>query len=59
MKTFNGLVVKNNDLVVKALDPQSRDPDSKPLGSSKVYSAFHPSDVNKMSTRIFGKSGKK
>ena len=28
-------------------------PCSKPLGGSKVDSAFHPSEVNKMSTRNF------
>ena len=28
-------------------------PRSKPLGASKVDSAFHPSEVNKMSTRNF------
>ena len=33
---------------------------SKPLGGSKVDSAFHPSEVNKMSTRNFWEiSGKK
>ena len=35
-------------------------PCSKPLGDSKVDSAVHPSDVDKMSTRNFGElSGKK
>ena len=33
---------------------------SKPLGGSKVDSVFHPSEVNKMSTRNFWElSGKK
>ena len=33
---------------------------SKPLGGSKVNSAFHPSEVDKMSTRNFWElSGKK
>ena len=40
-------------LVAKALGSQSRVPYSKPLGSSKVDSAFHPSAVDKMSTRDF------
>ena len=35
-------------------------PCSKPLGGSKVESAFHPSEVGKMSTRKFWElSGKK
>ena len=35
-------------------------PWSKPLGGSKVDSAFHPSEVDKMSTRSFWEiSGKK
>ena len=35
-------------------------PCSKPLGGSKVDSAFHPSEVDKMSTRNFWElSGKK
>ena len=35
-------------------------PRSKPLGGSKVDSAFHPSEVDKMSTRnIWELSGKK
>ena len=37
----------NNGLVVKALNPQSRGLSLK----TKVNSAFHPSEVNKMSTR--------
>ena len=28
-------------------------PCSRPLGGSKVESAFHPSEVDKVSTRIF------
>ena len=47
-------------LVVKALDSQSRVPCSKPLGGSKIDSAFHPSEVDKMSTRNFWElNGKK
>ena len=39
---------------------QMRIPCSKPLGGSMVDSAFHPSKVNKMSTRDFWElSGKK
>ena len=35
-------------------------PCSKPLGGSKVDSAFHPSEVDKMSTKSFWElSGKK
>ena len=35
-------------------------PSSKPLGGSKVDSAFHPAEVDKVSTRNFrGLSGKK
>ena len=43
----------SNGLVVKALDFNPGDPCSKPLGGSKVDSAFHPSEVDQMSTRIF------
>ena len=47
-------------LVVKTLDSQSRAPCLKPLGGSKVDSAFHPSEVDKMSTMNFWElSGKK
>ena len=51
----------SNGLVVKALDSQSRGPVfQKPLGGSKVDSAFHPSEVGKMSTKNFWElSGKK
>ena len=42
-----------NGLVVKALNSQSGIPYSKPLGGSKVSSAFHPSDIDQMSTRNF------
>ena len=46
--------------VVKALDSQSRVPSSKPLGGFKFDSAFHPSEVDKMSTRTFWElNGKK
>ena len=35
-------------------------PSSKPLGGSKVDSAFHPAEVDKMSTRSFWElNGKK
>ena len=48
-----------NCLVVKALDSNPGVSLSKPLSGSKVNSAFHPSEVNKMSTRNFwGLSGK-
>ena len=52
----------SNGLVVKGLDYQSNPevPCSKPLGGSKVDSAFHLSEVNQMSTRNFWElSGKK
>ena len=41
------------DLVVKALDFQSRGRVFKTTGDSKVDSAFHPSNINKMSTTNF------
>ena len=47
----------------KVLDPQkpnTRGPMLKPLGGSKVDSAFHPSEVGKMRTRnTWELSGKK
>ena len=47
-------------LVVKVLDSQSRGPISKPLGGSKVDSAFHPSEVNQNEYHEFlGTTGKK
>ena len=50
----------SNGVVVKALDSQSRGPVSKPLGGSKVNLEFHPSEVDRMSTRSFWElSGKK
>ena len=50
----------SNGLVVKVLESQSRDQCSKPLGGSKVDSAFHPAKVDKMSTENFWElSGKK
>ena len=50
----------SNGLVVKELDSQSRGPVFKTTGGSKVDSAFHPSEVNKVSTRNFWElSGKK
>ena len=53
-------VIKMSGLVVKALDSQSRDPVFKTTWGSKVDSAFHPSEVGKMSTRNFWElSGKK
>ena len=40
--------------------PNPRVACSKPLGGSKVHSAFHPSKVDKMSTRNFWElNGKK
>ena len=46
-----------NGLVVKVIPGVLG---SKPLRASKVNSAFHPSEVNQMSTRKFwGPSGKK
>ena len=58
---FTPLVIWTNGQVVKVLDSQSRGvPCSKPLGGSKVDSAFHPYEVDKMSTRnLWGLSGKK
>ena len=51
---FTPLVIWTNGQVVKVLDSHSRGvPCSKPLGGSKVDSAFHPSKVGKMSTRNF------
>ena len=45
--------------MVKVLDSQSRGPVFKTFGS-KVDSAFHPSEIDKMSTRNFWElSGKK
>ena len=50
----------DNGLVVKVLDSQHINSCSKPMGGSKVDSAFHPSEVGKMSTRNFWElSGKK
>ena len=50
----------NNGPVVKALDSNPEVPCSKPLGGSKVNSAFYPSEGDKMSTRNFWKlSGKR
>ena len=43
----------------KVLNFQSRVPGSKPQGGSKVKSAFHPSEVDEMSTRnSWGLGGK-
>ena len=54
------LVIYVFGLVVKALDCQSRGPVFKTTGGSKVDSAFHPSEVEKMSLRNFWEiSGKK
>ena len=50
----------SNGLVDKALDSKSRNPIFKTTGWLKVNSAFHPSEVDKMSTRNFWElSGKK
>ena len=43
----------SNDLVVKVFDPNPGIPGSKPLGGSKVNSAVHRSEVDKISTRNF------
>ena len=43
----------SNGLVVKAPGSRSRGPVSKPLCGSKVDTAFHPSEVDQMSTRNF------
>ena len=50
--------IKNNDVEqwpsgVRCLIPSPGTPCSKPLGGSKFDSAFHPSEVNKISTRNF------
>ena len=50
---FGKLVVNLNSLVVKLLDSQSRSLMVKPLAGSEVDSAFHPSEVDKISTRNF------
>ena len=58
--TYLDTKASSNGLVVKALDSRSGAPCSKPLGGSKVESAVHPSDVDKMSTRdSWQLSGKK
>ena len=52
--------LRDNGQVVKVLDSQSRGLCSKPLGGSKIDSAFHPSEVGKMNTRnTWELSGKK
>ena len=43
----------SNGLVVKALNSQSSRVPKKPLGGSKIDSAFHRSEVDKISTRNF------
>ena len=53
VSTRNSLFVEQNALIstkTPMLDFQC----SKPLGDFKVDSAFHPSEVDKMSTRISG-----
>ena len=46
--------------MVKALDSSLGVPCSKPLDGSMVNSAFHPSEVDKLSTRNFWElNGKK
>ena len=55
-------VVAQNDLAkwLRHWIPNPGVPCSKPLGGSKVDSAFHPSEVDKVSTRnVWGLSGKK
>ena len=50
----------SNGLVVKVFASQSRVSGLKPLGGSKVNSAVHPSDGNKISTsNLWGLSSKK
>ena len=53
MQHFGKLGVNLNGLVVKVLVPNPGVPWSKPLGGSKVDSAFRLSEVDKMSTRNF------
>ena len=53
VSTFSSSGLTLNGLVVKVLDSQSTVPCSKPLGGSKVDSAFHPFKVNQMSNRNF------
>ena len=50
---FEKLGVNLDGLVVKVLDSIPGVPFSKPLCGSKVDSAFHPSEVNIMSTGNF------
>ena len=53
---FTTLVVNSS----RGWIPNPDVPCSNPLDGSKVYSAFHPSEVDKMSTRKFCEvSGKK
>ena len=56
LKTYHGAMAK----WLRRWIPNPGVPCSKPLGGSKVDSAFHPSEVDKMSTRNFWElSGKK
>ena len=58
--TFMAYILWSNGLVVKMLDSQSRAPDSRPLSGSKFESAFHPAEVNEISTsNSWGLSDKK
>ena len=41
------------EVTFKVLDSNPEVPCSKPLGGSKVDSAFHPSEFDKISTRNF------
>ena len=50
MQQFGKLEVNLNGLVVKVLDYQSRSSVFKTIG---IHSAFHPSEVDKMSGRKF------
>ena len=45
--------LRSNGLLVKVLDPNPGVPCLEPLGCSKVGSAFHTCEVDKMSTRNF------
>lgn len=48
-----------NGLVVRRWIPNPEVPGSKPLGRSKVHSAVHPSEIDRMSTRNFWKRSSK
>ena len=52
-------VYKRNAIVSRHWIPNPGGPCSNPLGGSKIDSAFHPSEVDKMSTRDFWKLSSK